>query len=460
MKNFALVLIILLGVAWACTPDEEIIVSGSIEPLVFSTDTVFFDTLLTEVGSITKRLIVTNPNRNAVNISSIRLGELDASPYTIHVNGIRQQSFEDEVILGNDSILILVEVFIDPKNEDLPFLVKDSLTFQTNALFQDVKLVSYGQEANFLSDSILNCDIIWDSPKPYVISNSVLIDTLCSLTIRKGVRIFSDIGSRFLVAGQLIVEGESEEPVLFSGTRLDPDFENAAGQWDGLIFLPTSHDNTLSNTSIRNAINGIQLFIEDNNDNPDLILENTIIENMSQNGLLSFESDISGANLLINNCAEQLMGCAGGFVELVHCTLTNFASDFIRSNDVPSTIFVDTYEVDETTIFTTIHLNLINSIVWSNSDEDLIIGSSDGSASTFFIANSILNTSANNLNVNENLLNVSPLFSAPFERDFSLESSSPAIDNGLTTNVLNDLIGNPRDDSPDLGAFEYFPEEE
>ncbi len=436
----------------ACTPENEIIETGNIQPLVFSADTVVFDTIFTSAGSVTKRLIVKNPNKNAVNISNINLAGGSNSAYTVLVDGVEQDTFINENLLGEDSLLVLVKVFISPDDEELPFLIKDSLVFNTNNILQDVKLVSYGQNANFLSDSVLSCDAVWDASIPYVISNSVLIDSLCTLTIKKGVKVFSDNNSFIFVKGKLIVEGELEEPVLFSNTRMDEDFINAPGQWGGIIFLPGSKNNQIDYASIRNAAVGLNLDTFDQDTIPELVVSNTIIENMSASGILTIGADVFAYNVVIDNCAEFMSGnFGGGYHIYLHCTMSNANSEFFRQNS--SVVFTDNFTQNNRVLISDLNLNMQNSIVWGNLDEELFFNFSEETTNSIFISNSLLRT-ALELDINDNILNVDPRFIAPFNFDYRLDTLSPAKDQGIQTLFNKDLDGNDRDMAPDLGAYE------
>ncbi|MCX6284578.1 MAG: hypothetical protein NTW31_10130, partial [Bacteroidetes bacterium] len=64
-KNHLLIIIILILLAssWSCRKTGKVDSSPSLV-LTFSTDTVMFDTVLTSVGSVTKRLLVHNLNDN------------------------------------------------------------------------------------------------------------------------------------------------------------------------------------------------------------------------------------------------------------------------------------------------------------------------------------------------------------------------------------------------------------
>ena len=95
-------------------------------PLSFSTDTLQFDTLFAERLSISKRLKIINPSNKAVNISSIELrNQNDAFQLTL--NGRTESSFSDQLLLPEDSLLILVSANIDQSDVNNPFVIRDYL---------------------------------------------------------------------------------------------------------------------------------------------------------------------------------------------------------------------------------------------------------------------------------------------------------------------------------------------
>ncbi len=224
LRGVCIGFVLFLGFLAACKPQEESITFESDAFLRFSTDTVFFDTVFTqistEIRNVTKRFRVYNDNDNAVRVSEISLTGGNNSAYTLFVNGRPGSSFADTRILGGDSILVLVEVSIDPQDASLPFVVEDQVNFNTNGNQQDVKLVSWGQDANFLRDSVLACNTRFTADKPYVIYNSILVDTLCNLTIDPGAQIFSHNGSFIFIRGSIDVQGSAKDKVLFSNDRL------------------------------------------------------------------------------------------------------------------------------------------------------------------------------------------------------------------------------------------------
>ena len=281
---------------YACDPLEEEITTDSGATLTLSTDTVLFDTVLSSVGSITRRIKIYNPNERALELSQLRLGSGEESAYTLTVNGATGKNFDNTVILGEDSLLVLVEVLIDPQDETTPFLVKDSLVVESNGNLSDVKLVAYGQDAIFIDRGVFNCDVTLTAGRPYVIRNFALVDTLCSLTIEPGTRILMDNDALLAVRGRLLIEGDTANPVVIRNTRLDFRFSEVPGQWNGIYFLDGSTGNRIDHAIISNGQIGLSAGNPENELIIDLEVTNTVIENMSFAGIFSVNSRIRAVN--------------------------------------------------------------------------------------------------------------------------------------------------------------------
>src|SRR5690554_73623 len=99
---------------------------GALE-IAFSVDTFMFDTVFTEQGSSTRVLKIFNPSKKDVLIESISFQKQEQSPYTLNVNGQSGKSAENIKVLAQDSLYVFLRVFIDPTNEDNPFVVGDEL---------------------------------------------------------------------------------------------------------------------------------------------------------------------------------------------------------------------------------------------------------------------------------------------------------------------------------------------
>jgi len=449
-KSLILVIGIVIGaLCMQCRPEEEIINFNHSGGLVFERDTVLFDTVFTGRGSATKRLKIYNLNENAVQISKIELAGGGASPYQIIIDGFSSNRVEDMVLLGRDSLLVLVEVFIDPQNQSNPYLVNDSIIFETNANLQNVQLVAWGQDANYLGNEILPCNTTWTSEKPYVLYAPILVDTLCTLKIDKGTKVFAAKDAFIYSIGSIIATGTVEEPILFQNDRLEPIYQNIPGQWGGIVFVLGSGGNLMENTRIKNAINGVQLGLPDQDTIPDLVLRNVIIENMSNSGILSFTSDIYAENTLIYNCME--FNCAnigGGDYIYNHCTFANFFSQN------PSFFVSDYLENNDTLVIEDVTMTLQNSIIYGQNDDELFFDLSGQAIYNFAFTANLLKTTIEGLDTLGNIINEDPEFIDINKTNYRLDTLSPAKDAGLSLGILFDLDGNKRDIVPDIGAYE------
>ena len=457
MKNWLFIsfIISIALLAYACDPLEEEITRDSNIQLTFSTDTVLFDTVLSTVGSITRRLKIYNRDERAIELSQLRLGTGDESSYTITVNGEVGSSFENTVILGEDSLLVLVEVLIDPQNEETPFLVKDSLVVESNGNMADVKLVAYGQDAIFIDGGVFNCDVTLTAGRPYVIRNFALVDTLCSLTMEPGTRVLMDNDAFLAVRGRLLIQGDTASPVVINSTRIDGRFANGPGQWRGIFFLDGSTGNMIDHAVIRNSEIGLSAGSPDNTMMIDLDVNSTVIENMSFAGIFAFNAQIRAVNNVINNCGTYMIfNAAGGDYVYHHNTFSNLPNSFIR--DDASVQFSDRLEDLQTgeVFVNDLRLEMINNIIWGGQSEELVIfltGERDIDVRNNIIRSEDLWIASDNF---ASLERNFPGFENINFTDFRIDSLGFARDKGLPLGVEFDILDLARDEMPDIGAYE------
>jgi len=119
MRSFYFLLILVTIISFSsCRNDFETVPStGNLE---FSRDTVFLDTVFTNIGSSTFNLKVFNRSDDDISIPSVQLGLGETSDYRLNVNGVPGRVFEDVEILANDSIFIFVETTLWMTNLPLP----------------------------------------------------------------------------------------------------------------------------------------------------------------------------------------------------------------------------------------------------------------------------------------------------------------------------------------------------
>ncbi|MEP1788783.1 hypothetical protein [Reichenbachiella sp.] len=458
IKHFILPSILILCVMLGCEPmTEELSTDTSIQ-LSYSTDTVTFDTLFSSVGSITKRFKVYNRNSKAINVSRMYLGNDDQSPYTMVVNGKEGKGFENEVIFGKDSLLVLVEVLIDTNDQSLPFLVKDSITVEYNGRSENIKLVSWGQDAIFINNREIECNVTWTKDRPYVIYDSAWVSQGCQLTVEAGTKIFIDNDAFFTIAGTLLIEGTAEEKVEIRNTRLDQKYSVAPGQWGSLFFFPGSTGNSIDHAIIKNGTNGMILAINlSNGEGAQVQISNTSIQHMSESGIAAYAGEISAQNLEIFHCQNQLLaGFVGGNYSFEHCTFSNEPNDFTREG--ASVGFTNFLEFSDGSLYANdITLRLSNSIIWGREDEELALDFSASTMEDVKIERNIIRSSASSWVDIGNYIsqdNNYPGFYSPNTFNYQIDSLSSARDSALISTITHDLLGTVRDVAPDIGAYE------
>lgn len=447
------ILVVIIALATACEQEMDTFTTDPTAKLRFSADSVIFDTLFTSVGSITKRLWVYNDLENAVEITTIKLRQAQSN-FTIVLNGQSKSSFENIPILGKDSIQVLVTVNINPQDQNLPFLVNNYLDFTTNGNLQFTNLVAWGQDAHFIEKSLLSCDQVWTNDRPYVLLDSVFVEQGCKLTINQGTRIYANVNAAIVIAGSLEANGTFGERILITNSRQEEDYINAPGQWRGILFAKTSTNNLINCTDIRNAINGIWLGTPDDNIDPDLILSNSKIENMSGIGLAAFTSDLYAYNTLINNCGQfAVANLAGGNYKYEHCTFANFSFDFFREE--PAVVFSDNLPVSDTEMLTdALSVEMTNSIIWGSLENEVLLSNAGGQIFDLVFTNNIFKTSDQSIQTVSNTINEDPKFIDPQNYEYHLDTLSIAKDTGVILGITEDLEGNIRDNKPDIGVYE------
>ena len=448
--------VFVLPLWWACTPDEEVFSELSDESLFFSADTLYFDTLLTTQPSPSYRVLLYNPNKNGVIVPNIGLRQQESSPFELTVNGLTATSFNNVKILGNDSLLILVRATLPRTGEPVPVRAADYLEVSGSTRTR-VVIDAWGQDALFIDELIITGDQVWEAEQPYFIQGAVLVDTLSSLTIRQGVVVIMDPGTIFFVKGTLRTEGSASKKVVFRNTRTDRGYRDAPGQWGGIYFLEGSKGNSINHTIIKNAEVGLRIGTPDDDDVPDVVIANSVIANMSSDGILAFTSDVYAYNTVVYNAGRYLVGnLAGGNYRYEHCTFSNYPSDFFR--DGPAVVFSDNILLDnEETLTAPLAAHILNSVVWGREPEEIVFNTEGGAAFVFQVGNSLLKTRTTILNANDNLINTQPRFFDELLYDYRLDSLSPLINSAPYINIDLDILGNVRDSLPDIGAYEWVP---
>ncbi len=434
--------------------------------LEFSLDTVIFDTIFTTIGSTTKKLKVYNKHKQPIKISNIELARGKNSKYRLNIDGVPANQISDYELAAEDSLYIFVEVTIDPNQDEM--LEHDSIIFFTNGNTQDIDLVSFGQDVHLINGEIIETQT-WETDKPYLIYNSVMVDTLHTLTIPAGQSVYFHKNSYLYVLGTLVVEGTLDNPVVFQGDRLEDLYDNWAGQWGGIRFLSGSNNNYINYAEIKNARIGIEVDTLVNNDAPTLFISNSVIKNHSLTGIYALATYIVATNCVIADCGIYNVGLfLGGTYSFFNCTLSNNYKWATRST--PALVFNNYLTVDKVDHFWgPLQAYFSNTIIYGGVDNEFYADAFNiegGMSYTFdhCLLKLDLKQTDTSLAMFQNcIVNKTPDFVSTEDFDFHLDTVSNAVDKA-NIEVINqnlpflqyDLDGNDRlsDEKPDIGAYE------
>ncbi len=441
----------------------ERIGNSPVSGIGFSTDTVFFDTVFTSVGTATKELRVKNTGKTSLVINHISLAGGQSSKFRLNIDGEPVNEKDNIPIDAGDSIFIFIDAFINPLSSDSPVTVTDSIIFNFNDNLRSVKLLAWGQDINLIKDGIIK-NAVWVKGKPYVIYNQATVDSLGTLTIDEGVKVLFHRNSVMTIYGTLIVNGQFSQPVLFASDRTEMMYEDIPGQWTGIEFKNSSKGNIINNAIIRNSVYGLRADdLNSNNGFPDIKINSSVIAHSSVSGISASNSNILAANCIIYHCGINCISISGGGVyNFVFCTLFNRWDYGFRLTPVFLVSEKPSEKITLTLVNTVLYgdniseLNMIpsGSTLTGNYIFDHCLVKLDTLHSAFWKTDLFPYTSANK----------NPLFIDLEKWDLRPDTLSPLINRGnqsYSAAYPFDVRGVSRSSNgiPDIGAYERLPGE-
>jgi hypothetical protein len=426
--------------------------------LSFSKDTVVFDTVFTTIGSTTQQFKIYNKDSKTVNIDEIELMGGSSSKFYMNVDGIKGTKMEDITIEGGDSLFVFVEVTLDPNGTNLPLVIEDSIRFQTNGKDQFVKLAVWGQDAYFHYKD-LN-EGTWPTDKPHVIYGYAAVDSAKTLDILAGTHIYMHKNAiLYVYKSTLNIQGTLGNEVIIEGDRLEQDYQNVSGQFYG-IYFQQARPCTIDYAIIKNGTSGVHLYDEDpTNSGYTLTMTNTIIKNQARYGVFIF----AGAKVKAENCiiakngTHALFVLQGGDFNFNHCDLLGYGSSTNPAVGI-SNYYTD-YKAGQTNVSSINEGKLYNCVVTGNLNTEFAMDTiqMSGVVLNFDVKNTLLRSEeiyTDSFYDASVIWNGTPAFTNPNEFDFTFGSTSELGGNGVTTTVVTDILGNPRNNPPDIGAIE------
>jgi len=495
----------------SCVRPDNPIAMG---PLMFSTDTVKFDSIFVNFRTPSERLLVYNPGSQAVEVAQVWLDEGEDSEFSLIVDGVKADTVQDLVIAAQDSMLVIVnleselrddfaEEFLNVQIGDeryqvlLRARVIDAYYFRARLTQEGGGFVSLSEDSYFFGRSgVLDTTLTPD--KPIIFDGPIFIPEGVTVRVLPGTKVFftpykfgvadsSEQNFNFgffswlLVDGTLRAEGTPEAPVVFRGTRFDSAYQENPAQWRGLSFRQNSRDNLLKHAEVKNGMIGVQVDSASVNQNPKLTMQHTAIRNMGAFGVVGVgaapgQTDFGPPSILMENsyvstCQQRtFIMWYGGKYEFYNCTFANYnVANFSRREPQVYLNNWLTPDGQNALVYPT-YLDMKNCIIYGSEDNEVVLDTLAGQPFERVRLDHCL------IRVDEEeglpplrghladaLLNQDPRFDSIGARDYRLRAGSPAIDAGLdlSDRYLLDFRGvmdSSRSLPFDLGAYEYIPE--
>lgn len=519
MRQFILILGLIATFSFTSCRNE-LDFEQSIGTLSFSKETVYLDTVFTNIGSSTYTLKVYNNSNKNISIPRVRLGKGQTSNYQLMVDGVAGKEFENVELLAKDSMFVFISVNSDVADANpTDFLYTDRIEFGGATDFQKVELVTLIQDAVFIypertgspnnytyeqinlgvdgngdpinitgtnlshTDVTNGDELHWTNTKPYVVYGYAKIPENETLVVDPGVSVHFHANSGLIVAnnahldingglstynpdGSVLVNNQ----VVFEGDRLEPNYSDVPGQWGTVWFLPGSNNNSLENLTIKNATVGMLVSGNDGTTTPTIDMTNVQIYNCANVGILARTGNMTGKNIVTNNCGQASLACTfGGSYNFTHCTFANYWPS-------PSQTCLVMDDYDGSASYALTQANFKNCIFYGSTNlgislekngstfnykfDNCLIKFNDFNnqfvndplyafSNTTKYANCLISTSSNSFN---------PKFKNPDKNQFNILQGSAAIGMGIFDPLVpKDILGIDRTNPSDIGAYQYLP---
>lgn len=485
----------------SCRSDFE--TEASTGKLEFSKDTIYLDTVFTNIGSSTYRLKVYNRSKNDITIPTIKLAKGLNSKYRMTVDGMQGNKgkiFNNVDLLAKDSLYIFIETTVNIADANpSDFLYTDQIQFDSGQNLQNVELVTLIQDAVFLypkrfadgttetlpignekiegfyldeNDPINGNELQFTKKKPYVIYGYAAVPANKTATFEAGTKVHFHANSGLIITnkasikvnGTVSTTDKMENEVVFEGDRLEPDFENVPGQWGTIWITDGSTNNSFNHLTIKNATIGLLI---QNNDGTTVSIKNTQIYNSTNYGILAQTAKINGENVVINNAGQASLACTyGGNYTFTHSTFNN---NWNSSQQVA--VAISNYvagAIPEVKDLAAATFN--NCIIYGSYSNEMTLNKKTGAAFKYQFNNCLIkfdNTSnkfATNpdyqfttdpAHYNEIILNKDPKFFKIAQNKLNIDATSAAFAKGNSAYLIPlDVLGKTRTSPPDLGAYQ------
>ena len=477
--------------------------------LRFSRDTVYLDTVFTNISSATYTLKVYNKSDDPISIPSIYLENGATSNFRLNVDGRVGKSFDEVELLPKDSMYVFVETTADIQqltSSNTQFLYEDKIRFSDvgavtlMTLVQDAVFLypekddqgikesipigiddignTVGLEGFYLDDD----ELVFTNEKPYVIYGYMGVPSGKTVTFEAGALVHFHKNSGIIVAkdATMIVAGTAssdpeklEGAVVFEGDRLEPLYDYIPGQWGAIWLTAGSTQHQFNHATIKNASVGILMDFNDETNNPTLTLENTQIHNSSAFNLWGKTAHISAVNSVFGNAGQSsFAGTIGGKYSFKHCTFANYWNKGFRTT--PAVLLNDYAQLADGSNFIKplTEATFENCIIEGSQFVEFYVEQEGSDAMHFYLNHTAIQFESSNTEIvnnpffdwenssyyNQIIRNRTPAFVRTEENDMRITQQSEFLGKGdasVGASIPVDLAGKARTSPPDLGAYQH-----
>ncbi len=451
--------------------DDSISGSSADQPS-FSVDTLYMGVVFTQQETTTHRMTVYNRSSKGIRIDDIRFEGENASVFRLNVDGMSGSTFSNVEIRANDSIYVFVEATLPENLASKPVDVFANLVFTTAGIQQKVVVNAQGQDVLRLHHVTIDSDQNFTADKPYQIYDSLVVAEGTTLTLDAGAHLYFHDGATFIVRGTLKSLGTSESPVNICGDRTgnvitDITFDLMSRQWPGLQFAPSSTDNYMSHTSLRNTVYGVIVNGGEcprNETTPMLTLHNSQLRNSGDLVLEVYNANILATGCEFGEASNGLVRLEGGIHRFDHCTFANYY--LFSAIGGPAIQFANVLPAEPNEFgWPLTSAEFTNCIVYGNGSS---LSHGDLTETSVFFRNCLIKEAGED---DDNFINClwdsDPLYYTVREEyifDYRLKPESPAIGTAavelMHPSSAVDYYGLQRGSNPDLGAYVYTQAQE
>lgn len=301
----------------ACSDDEQFSTSRS-DVLTLPDDTLKMDTVFSGNASATYTFWIRNKNKQALRVNDIRLAD-GSQGFRVNVDGeYLNKSISGLEVLGEDSLLVFVELTPQATGKVEPQPLDEQLVFTLESgVEQRVKLRAWAWDAERWENKTVTVDEEITTQKPIIVYGTLTVAEGATLKLDGTTLYFYD-GAEMDVLGTLQAEGAT-----LRGDRLDRMFtylpyDHISGQWKGISVKENARC-VMTGCDVHGAHDAIVAAAGST-----IQLMHTVVHNNEGTGIAAAEATVELSYCQVSNAEGSLVTAKGGQVTLTQCTLAQY----------------------------------------------------------------------------------------------------------------------------------------